>query len=625
MSIFTYTLPSGSAYELKAPDGTTQAQADEVFYTQVAAGSLVGYAPGQVLQSTETLIQSFELSRLERGTAGIDAVTVLALNAGLPVVATVPSLSAVPVSNAITEADVALMKFGLGPQEVGVLSSIEVQSLMAQMVAQVSQSYDIMTNEKGIGMFGFTAWQLEQAGYLIPGTTARYLNSSDKLVNPSNFTQVMNSPVIWTGLDGVTSVNDILSNRELQVKIQNILMKQSYDSLLAAGLINVTNSETLTAMQGQVYSQTSATSGVFQPVGGVNLLTAAPGALATLTPVAVDAFVNNVLKNPNYLDNISPANIESMLNGMVKNPSLLSNLSPDKLSKFSSMMSNFVGTLPDITSVVLKPLKTGVTNGPSLAGLTNSLRSMAQSAQTGLNTVTQLGASAKTLTNVGGGDILSQASSGIDNAKNFLSQADTSITQAKNVATQVQGQVGALVNNASKFGTQATEMWNKGVSGNLKDAMDNVGKMGDYAVKFAKDKISGLVSSVKSAAGFTNTINRATLDTAVNKIIGTPSITPPKFTMPNSLSDLTDLKHAQSMLSSAQNTIGQVQNEIGTRVAAVQNLAGEVQSQVAQVTGAVTNVANQVTGTVNQVTGIAGQVTGQVNSARGILSRLTRL
>ena len=621
MSTFNYTLPSGAAYELKAPEGTTQAQADEVFYTQVAAGSLVGYAPGQVLQSTETLIQSFELSRLERGTAGVDAVTVLALNAGLPVVATVPSLSAVQVSNAITESDVALMRLGLGPREVGILSPIEVQSLMAQLSAQVGQAYNVMTVEKGIGMFGFSSWQLEQLGYIKPGTTVTYLNSPDLTTNPPNFIEVMNSPTIWTGLNGVTSVDVILASKELQVKIQNDLMQQSYNSLLAAGLITETNSQTLTAMQGQVYSQTSSSSGVFQPISGVNLLTKAPGALATLTPAAVASFIDNVTKDPNYLNTISPANLESMLTGIVDNPSLLGNLSPDKLSKFSRMIGDFVGTMPDITSVVLKPLKTGVTNGPSLAGLTNSLRSLAQSGQSALGTINQAQGifnGAKNIFNTGNGDILSQASNGISNAKNLLGQVDSSITQAKNIATQVQGQVGTLVNNASKFGTKATELWNKGIDGNLKSAMDNVGKMGDYAVKFAKDKISGLVSSVKSAAGFTNTINRATLDTAVNKIIGTPSITAPKFTMPNSLSDLTDVKYAQNMLSQAQNTISQVQSEVGSRVAAAQNLAGQVQNQVSQVTGAVTGVANQVTG-------IVGEVQGKVGAARGIISQFTRM
>ena len=37
MSIFNYTLPSGSTFRLSAPAGTAQLQADLIFYGQVAA------------------------------------------------------------------------------------------------------------------------------------------------------------------------------------------------------------------------------------------------------------------------------------------------------------------------------------------------------------------------------------------------------------------------------------------------------------------------------------------------------------------------------------------------------------------------------------------------------------
>jgi hypothetical protein len=84
MSIFTYTLPSGSKFRLSAPTGTTQLQADLVFYGQVAAGALVGYSPGQTLTSAETAITKFALSRQDRGTAGVDTQAILALVNNVP-------------------------------------------------------------------------------------------------------------------------------------------------------------------------------------------------------------------------------------------------------------------------------------------------------------------------------------------------------------------------------------------------------------------------------------------------------------------------------------------------------------------------------------------------------------
>ena len=71
MANFNYTLPSGESFVLRAPEGTTQAQADRIFYSQVAAGGLVGYVPGQTLTSVVSNLTEFQLSRLDRGTAGV--------------------------------------------------------------------------------------------------------------------------------------------------------------------------------------------------------------------------------------------------------------------------------------------------------------------------------------------------------------------------------------------------------------------------------------------------------------------------------------------------------------------------------------------------------------------------
>jgi len=69
MSQFKYTLPSGAKFTMDAPAGTTQSQADYMFYSQVAAGSLVGFTAGQSISGTTSTATEFALSRLERGTA----------------------------------------------------------------------------------------------------------------------------------------------------------------------------------------------------------------------------------------------------------------------------------------------------------------------------------------------------------------------------------------------------------------------------------------------------------------------------------------------------------------------------------------------------------------------------
>ena len=73
MSIYNYTLPSGSKYQVTVPAGTTQAQADDIFYSQVAAGTFVGYEIGDTLINPTQALENFGITRLQRGTAGTAA------------------------------------------------------------------------------------------------------------------------------------------------------------------------------------------------------------------------------------------------------------------------------------------------------------------------------------------------------------------------------------------------------------------------------------------------------------------------------------------------------------------------------------------------------------------------
>jgi hypothetical protein len=103
MSIYNYTLPSGATFQLNAPAGTTQAQADVIFYSQVAAGTFVGYKSGDTLMHPQQAFNNFGITRLQRGTAGVDDQTLLAIISGLPVVAPIPVLNNIVISNSITQ------------------------------------------------------------------------------------------------------------------------------------------------------------------------------------------------------------------------------------------------------------------------------------------------------------------------------------------------------------------------------------------------------------------------------------------------------------------------------------------------------------------------------------------
>lgn len=288
MSIYNYTLPSGATFQLNAPAGTTQAEADKIFYSQVAAGTFVGYNKGDTLTHPQEALINFGLSRLQRGTAGVDTKTLTAIISGLPIVVSLPSLTNVSVANTITQADYVQVvsnpdegTYSQGPAAIGTggnaLLAPQIQALMAQLAAIVNQGSNIITQAKGVGTYGFNAQQLERAGYIKPGYAQSYcaINAST-LANPTNFVSFMQSPSPWTGLNGINSVNDILSNPPIQNQIQEYLMNQSYDAFVAAGLIIPSKAKVSTPSisTGYVYNST----GNLEATSALNLLNSKVGA-----------------------------------------------------------------------------------------------------------------------------------------------------------------------------------------------------------------------------------------------------------------------------------------------------------------------------------------------------------
>ena len=109
---------------------------------------------------------------LDRGTAGVPDTPLLAIYNG-GVISSLPVLANVPINNGITVADYvdqSTVTEGIGP-----LSTSQVQAVMAAVAASVCQPADVVTDELGVGKYGLSAQQLEDAGYLKCGTTARFL------------------------------------------------------------------------------------------------------------------------------------------------------------------------------------------------------------------------------------------------------------------------------------------------------------------------------------------------------------------------------------------------------------------------------------------------------------------
>jgi hypothetical protein len=534
MSKFEYTLPSGAKYVVNGPPGATKEQADLIFYQQVAAGSLVGYIPGQTLTSLAVAITKFELSRLDRGTAGVDTTTVLSVANGLPVtglpeISALPLLTDVVLQNPINASDLARVNqtaLGLpgaiGSQAIGPLDETQTQALLAQLSNLVDQEYNEISVDKGVGKYGFSCLQLEQAGYVKPGTLLRFL-----AIDPEDFISVMSSPGIWTGKDGITSLDALLADPEQQTFVQTQLMQDAYVSLQASGAIKTIPAAAATLGTGYIFYQ-----GALQTA-------------STLTGLARN--LGLTLDNNGILT--ATNNIQQTLTNLLTLPNNLSNLDISSLASgaFNSLSGGLNSGLAQLTNLNISNLTANISN--QITGGVGALITNASKFGTEITTA-WANADFGSLTNIG------NLSSLTDNLDIFgkMSEYAVNFTNPLNglsLGNLGIGNLGSLANlgglNLGSLGSLA----NLGGLGNLLGGLGNLGSIGSV---FGGGG-SSLVSATQFAAGFTNTVNRATVDSAVTRILGNAKIPSPTFEFPsaNSLLAGLDIAQAKNILAGITN------------------------------------------------------------------------
>lgn len=663
MARFDYTLPSGSEFTVIGPDNATQSQADLVFYTQVAAGSVVGFGPGDTLSDPTVDAHAWHLSRLDRGTAGVDSkielamITATDVMAGvlgalvpknptanvpggittttktpsapltsaqlqnivenLPMIAGMPNLTEVPVSNPVDQADV--MNARGSPwapfREVGPLTKFDIQTLEAQMSNTVGQDYWVITQEKGIGKFGMDCYSLEKAGYVKPGTWAMFLQNT-----PQNFVSVMSSPQIWTGLKGVDSLQDLLDDEQLQNVVQNDLMLAGYDAMTASGAITPPPTAPKSKTQGWVYqsgmltgaglqalTDTGLVGGKVSEIGG--LINAAATDYSTLTSgVATGSITNFPNTTAFYYDKVQ-ATLDTQVNSQIG--ALVSNASkfgPEPTTVWAARASTGglqssmfqAQTAMNATSTNMARLMDGGSAGLSMnatnpvlstsvsgfdtgaRGLTSLSPNIFDQANNGLNMISSsmdlMGKASQYSMGFSNltehmGDLTSLSKLG-DLASGGLSKVgDIALSQVNQLKGMADGALSSLNSGMDKLGKMdlgsLTDLGKleglasqipgasmiAGGLGALKGLSDKLGSLGSLFSGGGLGKMFGggnaLVAGVKQGVGFTNTINRQTVDSAMSKIIGSAKIPDPLYTLKSAASTagLTDMSFAQSKLS----------------------------------------------------------------------------
>ena len=226
MSLFTFTEPDGTTFEVQAPEGTTFEQAREIYSKQRATGGLTGIPVGGLVNAVTQAAGGVQSALAQIGAKAV------ALTKQIGGAINLPIKPGTPVPNAISISDFVNTK--ISAQNIGTITSTQIQGLVAQTAASVNQAVDKITNDKGVGQFGFDANQLQLSGLIKPGL-ADQINAE-----PAKFTEILNSPTSWTGASGVTNVDTLLENGSLQTAVQQDLMNANFDQLKQNGTITGT-------------------------------------------------------------------------------------------------------------------------------------------------------------------------------------------------------------------------------------------------------------------------------------------------------------------------------------------------------------------------------------------------
>ena len=598
MAQFKYTLPSGKQYVLTAPAGTTQVQADYVFYTQVAAGSLVGYTAGQTLASSATKLIEFYLSRLERGTAGVPGSdvtltlsnfsqanllpgsTVLAIVDGSPIIAPVPPLPKAELVNPINQADLAAIDPAALPP-IGPLQPEQVAALIAQVINNEAANPTPNT----VTPLGFSCEALERVGVFKPGACSR-----------DTFQCCLQSPESYTGAFNINTYAQLVSDQDAQLKIQAALMQQSYDSLTAAGIIQQTPEPAASISNGVVY-----TSNGLQPATATGLLLGSAGLSSLLQKTVSGALSGTGL---GALASTAQNTVTGALNSASQLSTAINTLSGQGVSVANNLINGSLSGVTNVAATVAGDVGALVTNaskyGTTITGLWSS-GGLGSLASTGLDNLTTgaltsvSGIASGALSSVSGlaNGALSSVSGLANGALSSVSGlASGALGSVSGIASGALGSLGGVANGAissalgpltnlvsGSLGSLTTAA--SSAIGNLGSALNVGGLMSQFSVDLSILSSDSLVSTKQLAVAFSNQVNRLTVNNAVTQILGNPKIPTPTFEMPPNpatLANNADIAQAKNILQSLNNTgsqlLAQGQSAIQSAGSAVSNLFG---------------------------------------------------
>lgn len=118
--------------------------------------------------------------------------------------------------------------------EFGTMLAQKSKTVANSMGVDVTTSLSTVSDTLGaVGKYGISASNLENSGYLKPGTVERFVDDPDA----GTLTEVLNSSAVWTGKNGVNTLDNVLGNDILQTNMQGEIYNTAFNGLKSAGAI----------------------------------------------------------------------------------------------------------------------------------------------------------------------------------------------------------------------------------------------------------------------------------------------------------------------------------------------------------------------------------------------------
>jgi len=149
--------------------------------------------------------------------------------------------TAFELASALAPDGITIDEFALQPRaslELGSMNTDQVTGIMGQIAKETAQRYEDFSVNTGVGRYGLSPQQLEDAGYLVPGTVQTYLS------NPSNIENILRRTEVWSEKDAVSDLASFLTSKSAQDSAVQGVLNAGFSQLRTNGVITGTESAT---------------------------------------------------------------------------------------------------------------------------------------------------------------------------------------------------------------------------------------------------------------------------------------------------------------------------------------------------------------------------------------------